>query len=645
VFPLKYRSKLPATDHGFLEASTDASRFEWPDTANIGIAAAMSGLVVIDIDPRDGGFQTFDELVKRLGELPPGPASETGGEAEDPGTGRRGRHLLFKHPGGEVRGKLGLGKREREGVDLKSNGYITAPPSVHPDTGRRYRWLPGASPDDIEVPELPAAWIAAVRRAPAPAPAPPPPPPPRPSSTGIDVVERARRYVARMPPAISGSGGHDATFDAALVAVKGFALDDADAWSVLVDFNGRCEPPWSERELRHKLDSAKGSSLPAGYLRDAPLPDRGGPPPAWVYELPDEPPWPDEPPPPDDAPTAAAEPTAPTVSDEPAASTPTASEGAPAGGTPERGWIVDAAAWLAVEESDAEVWAVEGLLPRAAPSLITGQPKCGKTTLAVDLALSLALGEPAVGGVFANGFGRPARVWLAATEDSQAHIVKLTRQLLAGRGVAVDDPRFLANFTAWSPRAPITLPADFPALAASLKAARVEVAFIDSFAATFSLDENSTADASRFAASWAAACRSSGCAIVLLHHAAKPAHGKGAQRDVVSAVRGSSALAAAARAITQVSLTRDGTTRLDTRGNMGPATAHRVVLHRDDASARYALPEGGGHEESEDRARARQLRGEGLSVRAISDEIGVPRSTVARWAKGDAGGVPRDCPI
>ena len=38
----------------------------------------------------------------------------------------------------------------------------------------------------------------------------------------LNVIERARRYIAKCLPAISGQGGHDATFHVACVLVHGF---------------------------------------------------------------------------------------------------------------------------------------------------------------------------------------------------------------------------------------------------------------------------------------------------------------------------------------------------------------------------------------------------------------------------------------
>jgi hypothetical protein len=70
-------------------------------------------------------------------------------------------------------------------------------------------------------------------------------------------------------PAISGQGGHAQTFKIACKLVKGFALPGEDAYQLLLrEFNPRCQPPWSERELRHKIDDAAKSSGASGYMLD-----------------------------------------------------------------------------------------------------------------------------------------------------------------------------------------------------------------------------------------------------------------------------------------------------------------------------------------------------------------------------------------
>ncbi|MBN1610867.1 MAG: hypothetical protein JW940_29820 [Polyangiaceae bacterium] len=84
----------------------------------------------------------------------------------------------------------------------------------------------------------------------------------------VSTVERAAQYLRQVPPALSGSGGHGTTFAAAVALTRGFALDEQTAFRLLSEIhNPTCEPPWSERELRHKVESAaKGSTRAPGYL-------------------------------------------------------------------------------------------------------------------------------------------------------------------------------------------------------------------------------------------------------------------------------------------------------------------------------------------------------------------------------------------
>ena len=59
-----------------------------------------------------------------------------------------------------------------------------------------------------------------------------------------------------MPPAISGSGGHAAAFSVAKALCHDFDLSMGDARVLFSEYNLRCTPPWSEREIVHKLESA-----------------------------------------------------------------------------------------------------------------------------------------------------------------------------------------------------------------------------------------------------------------------------------------------------------------------------------------------------------------------------------------------------
>jgi hypothetical protein len=71
------------------------------------------------------------------------------------------------------------------------------------------------------------------------------------------LLERARRYVARIEPAIAGQHGDLHTFRVCCRIVRGFALSDDEAFAVLSEWNERCQPPWTERELRDKIARAR----------------------------------------------------------------------------------------------------------------------------------------------------------------------------------------------------------------------------------------------------------------------------------------------------------------------------------------------------------------------------------------------------
>lgn len=75
-----------------------------------------------------------------------------------------------------------------------------------------------------------------------------------------DPVEAARKYVSRIEGAISGAGGHNKTYRVASLLVEGFGLTDDQAFGVLQGWNASCKPEWSERDLRHKIESARSKA-------------------------------------------------------------------------------------------------------------------------------------------------------------------------------------------------------------------------------------------------------------------------------------------------------------------------------------------------------------------------------------------------
>jgi predicted P-loop ATPase len=83
--------------------------------------------------------------------------------------------------------------------------------------------------------------------------------------------KRARAYVEKMPPAISGAGGHAALWNVARKLVADFGLDQDAAFKIIwAEYNPRCQPPWSEKEIRHKLEDASKNAIVRVSMDDTP---------------------------------------------------------------------------------------------------------------------------------------------------------------------------------------------------------------------------------------------------------------------------------------------------------------------------------------------------------------------------------------
>ena len=136
--------------HGFYAATLDVARVEemvrlHPRGLLAIRTGAVSATVVIDVDAR--GLPAMRQMITD-GLLPRTLAQRTGS----------GYHLVYAHPG--VRIASGPGKGG-PGIDVKSDdAYIVAAPSVHPRTGRPYRWL---GPLTGDLASLPRYWVERLR--------------------------------------------------------------------------------------------------------------------------------------------------------------------------------------------------------------------------------------------------------------------------------------------------------------------------------------------------------------------------------------------------------------------------------------------------------------------------------------------------
>jgi hypothetical protein len=252
VLPLAKGGKVPLVDHGVHDASADVDVVRawwrrWP-RANVAIAVPPAWLVV-DVDPRNGGDESLFALEAQHGELPATLVARTGSG---------GMHIVLARPEGvDFRGKLA------RGIDLLGAGrYIVAAPSVHP-SGGAYVWT---SPRGTPIAPAPAWLVALAARDQARDAV-----PTARSAPTSSIVERARRYLEKCPPAISGSGGHTTTFVIAQRLVRGFGLDEQTSFSLMVEWNRTCAPPWSARDLARKIkEAARAGTMPYGALVNAP---------------------------------------------------------------------------------------------------------------------------------------------------------------------------------------------------------------------------------------------------------------------------------------------------------------------------------------------------------------------------------------
>jgi len=151
VIPMEPRGKRPLVPWlEFQQRHATTSEIEswlqrWPD-ANVGLVTGrVSGLVVLDIDPRHSGLDSLSLLEVEYGPLPTTIRALTGGD---------GRHLYFAHPGPAVANRVAA----RPGIDVRADGgCVVAPPSMHP-SGRRYAWAAGCAPDQVTLAPLPD-WL------------------------------------------------------------------------------------------------------------------------------------------------------------------------------------------------------------------------------------------------------------------------------------------------------------------------------------------------------------------------------------------------------------------------------------------------------------------------------------------------------
>ena len=227
VFPLRPGEKTPLPrSRGCHDATDDLEEVDawWTETpnANLGIHPGPSGLVVADVDIKNGalGAESWRELRAEAGD-----AIEDTVMCETPSGGWHAYYQLNGHEiANATEGNSPLGA----GISVRVHGYYTLlPPSRTPDG--EYAWVPGHGPHERDVAPLPVGLAQRLTT-----------PPERGNG------HRAARAIEGAIP--GGQRNSTLTSLAGTMRRRGMATEAIEA-ALLVE-NERCEPPLPEAEVR-----------------------------------------------------------------------------------------------------------------------------------------------------------------------------------------------------------------------------------------------------------------------------------------------------------------------------------------------------------------------------------------------------------
>jgi hypothetical protein len=178
-------------------------------------------------------------------------------------------------------------------------------------------------------------------------------------------------------------------------------------------------------------------------------------------------------------------------------------------------------------------WLVQSLWTSSGAGVLGGQPKAGKTWLALDIALSVASGTPCLG---AFPVPEPGPVLLYLAEDSAANARDRVSGLCQHRGVNLNEVDLMLLST---PLLRLDRSDHAQRLTATVANIRPRLLVLDPFVRVQSIDENSATEVSRLLSGLTDLKRAFHLAILLVHHVRKNGSGHPGQT-----LRGSSDLRA-----------------------------------------------------------------------------------------------------
>lgn len=146
--------KHPKIANGHLSAIYDPNlATDWLNQGlNIGINCKESGVVVLDIDPRNDGYNSLEKLLAPMPGILPKTLTVLTGSSSHLEPKERGMHLYFRCSA-DVAFHSSFGK-DYPGIDIKHNGYVIAPGSKHA-SGYTYELAHSEVLDELYIADLP----------------------------------------------------------------------------------------------------------------------------------------------------------------------------------------------------------------------------------------------------------------------------------------------------------------------------------------------------------------------------------------------------------------------------------------------------------------------------------------------------------
>ncbi len=189
-----------------------------------------------------------------------------------------------------------------------------------------------------------------------------------------------------------------------------------------------------------------------------------------------------------------------------------------------------APAWRLAEEAPELRWLITQLWSQHAVGIVGGEPKCCKSFLALDLAVSVAAGTPCLRRFPVS---RPGRVLLYAAEDALHVVRRRLEGICAAADVALRD---LDVQVITAPTVRLDLEADRASLDETVAKLRPRLLVLDPFVRLHRIDENASGEVAPLLAYLRELQRRHGIAVALVHHAKKG----GGRARAGQALRGSS---------------------------------------------------------------------------------------------------------